>query len=183
MAFDVDELVAACQRAAAEGEPRLAVRDVLERAVSEPAAIAAALPPQRAGITTLHVAPDLTVLQIVWAPHMRLQPHDHRMWAAIGLYTGGEDNSFFRRAAGTIVESGGRALRTGDVALLGDDVIHAVVNPTGELTGAIHVYGGDFFSTPRSEWDPDTLEERPFDRDALLRHFEEQNRSADEQSA
>jgi predicted metal-dependent enzyme (double-stranded beta helix superfamily) len=29
-------------------------------------------------------------------PGMTLGPHDHCMWAAIGVYTGGEDNTFFR---------------------------------------------------------------------------------------
>jgi hypothetical protein len=38
-----------------------------------------------------------------------------------------------------------------------------VANPLRKLTGAIHVYGGDFFAVPRSEWDAETLEERPFD--------------------
>ena len=33
--------------------------------------------------------------------------------------------------------------------LLGDDVIHSVTNPREVLTGALHVYGGDFFDTPR----------------------------------
>jgi hypothetical protein len=28
-----------------------------------------------------------------------------------------------------------------------------------EPTGAIHVYGGDFFGAERSEWDPETLKE------------------------
>jgi hypothetical protein len=36
-----------------------------------------------------------------------------------------------------------------------------VSNPLKRLTDAIHVYGGDFFATPRSEWDPDTLEDTP----------------------
>jgi hypothetical protein len=31
------------------------------------------------------------------------------------------------------------------------------------FTAAIHIYGGDFFGTPRSDWDPETLEERPYD--------------------
>ena len=39
--FDVDELVAACRAAIAEPEPRLAVRDVLERTVADPAALLA----------------------------------------------------------------------------------------------------------------------------------------------
>ena len=46
---------------------------------------------------------------------------------------------------------------------LPDDAIHSVVNPIPRLTGAIHVYGGDFFAVPRSEWDSQTLRERPFD--------------------
>ena len=47
------------------------------------------------------------------------------------------------------------------MATLGHDVIHAVKNPRSTPTAAIHVYGGDFFATPRSEWDPETQEERP----------------------
>ena len=90
--FDVEELVAACQDAIGETEPLLAVRDVLERAVADQSAIAEALPPERGELVPLHVSDELTVLKVVWAPGMVLGPHDHRMWAAIGVYSGGEDN-------------------------------------------------------------------------------------------
>jgi predicted metal-dependent enzyme (double-stranded beta helix superfamily) len=130
--FDVEELVANCQRAVDETEPVLAVRDVLERAVSDQRAIAEALPPERAELVPLHVSDRLTVLKIVWGPGMVLGPHDHRMWAAIGLYSGGEDNRFFRRADSTLVDSGARELRPGDVCLLGDDAVHSVTNPTAK---------------------------------------------------
>jgi hypothetical protein len=50
-------------------------------------------------------------------------------------------------------------------------VIHSVVNPLGRFTGAIHVYGGDCFGMPRSEWAPDTLEERPFDVERARRAY------------
>lgn len=43
------------------------------------------------------------------------------------------------------------------------DAIHAVTNPRSIYTAAIHVYGGDYFGTARSQWDPDTLQEAPFD--------------------
>jgi hypothetical protein len=43
------------------------------------------------------------------------------------------------------------------------------------VAAAIHVYGGDFFGTPRSEWDPITLTEQPYDVAATLRIFEESN--------
>ena len=57
------------------------------------------------------------------------------------------------------------------MCLLGDDVVHAVANPTTECAGAIHVYGGDFFATPRSEWRGDPPTERAFDVEGLLASF------------
>lgn len=173
--FDTDSFVAACVEAASDHQPRLAVREVLERAMADPASVARALPPERAGITRLHIAPDISILKVVWAPGMRFGPHDHRMWAAIGIYTGGEDNSFYRRHEGTLAESGGRRLRPRDVALLGDDVIHAVANPTAELTGSIHVYGGDYLATERSEWRGDPYREQPCDAQYVIDYFEAAN--------
>ena len=169
--FDVEQLVAECQDAIGETEPLLAVRDVLERAVADQGAIAEALPPERGELVPLHVSNELTVLKVVWAPRMVLGPHDHRMWAAIGVYSGGEDNRFFRRAGATLVDSGARSLRPGDVCLLGDDAVHSVTNPTAQCAGAIHVYGGDFFATPRSEWRGEPPSEEPFDVKRLLASF------------
>ncbi len=52
-----------------------------------------------------------------------------------------------------------------------------MTNPLSRLTGAIHVYGGDFFSVSRSEWDPETLLERNYDMEKNLRLFEAANRA------
>ena len=76
---------------------------------------------------------------------------------------------------GGIEASGGRLLDTSDVALLGDDTIHAVTNPRQGLTGAIHVYGGDFVNQPRSQWGPGPEEERPYDLADARRQFAEAN--------
>lgn len=173
--FDLDTFLADCVAATAEAKPRLALKEILARAVAEPAAVAEALPPERAGIERLHVSSDLTVIKVVWAPGMRIFPHDHRMWAAIGIYGGQEDNAFYRRSPEGVVPSGGTELRERDVALLGDDTIHAVVNPRRTYTGAIHVYGGDFFTQPRSEFDPETLEEGPYRVDRTMALFEAAN--------
>jgi hypothetical protein len=54
----------------------------------------------------------------------------------------------------------------------GRDIIHSVTNPINQLTGAIHVYGGDFFGTERSEWDWLTLREHSFDGEQARRVFE-----------
>ena len=171
--FDIDQFVVDCRTALGDGQPRGAVREVLERTVATPDQVAAALDPREGGFTLLHHAPDLTVLHVVWAPGMRIFPHDHRMWAAIGIYAGQEDNEFFRRAGPdhTLTPSGGRELAVGDVVLLGDDTIHAVSNPLSQLTAAIHVYGGDFVNQPRSQWGPGAPVERPYDIDEARREF------------
>jgi predicted metal-dependent enzyme (double-stranded beta helix superfamily) len=173
--FDVDTFISDCIAARAATEPRQAIKEVLERAVGDGSRIADALPPEKAEISRLHASPDLTVLKVVWAPHMSFGPHDHRMWAAIGIYTGGEDNFFFRRNGMSLVESGGRSLRPGDVCLLGDDTVHAVTNPMDGFAAAIHVYGGDFFSMPRSEWRGDPYEDEPYDVQRALAYFEAAN--------
>jgi hypothetical protein len=50
------------------------------------------------------------------------------------------------------------------------------------FTGAIHVYGGDFFDTPRSEWTPDTLVERPFDIERARQAYAEANARWDKEA-
>ncbi len=180
--FDLDTFITDCEQARRADQPQLAIRDVLTRAVSEDRSVADALPPERAELVRLHVSPELTILKVVWAPGMTLTPHDHRMWAAIGIYTGGEDNTFFRRDGSSIVESGGRSLRPRDVCLLGDDAVHGVTNPTGQFAGAIHVYGGDFFTMPRSEWPGEPPEETPYDVERTLARFEAANAAFDRSS-
>jgi predicted metal-dependent enzyme (double-stranded beta helix superfamily) len=173
--FDVDAFLDDCIRANHEDKPQLAIKELLERAMSDPGAIADALPPERAEITPLHRSPQLTVLKVVWTPGMTFQPHNHAMWASIGIYTGGEDNEFFRRDRLGLVPSGGKSLQVGDTVVLGGDVIHAVTNPTKQHAGAIHIYGGDLFEAVRSEWDPETFAEQRYDVPAAIRYFEDQN--------
>jgi predicted metal-dependent enzyme (double-stranded beta helix superfamily) len=110
-----------------------------------------------------------------------VMPHDHRMWAVIGVYTGREDNIFWRRLPADdgkrIEAAGATALCVKDAVPLGRDIIHCVTNPIPRLSGAIHVYGGDFFGAKRSEWDPETLLEQRFDAERAMRLFEESNAS------
>jgi predicted metal-dependent enzyme (double-stranded beta helix superfamily) len=172
--FEFGRFVEDCRSAVAGADAPRVVRALVAEAVSEPAALAAALgEPRQAGIQTLHRAPDLTILDFTWAPWMSLKPHDHHMWAVVGIFSGREDNVFWRRTERSIEAVGARTLGVGDVAPLGRDIIHSVVNPIGKYTRAIHVYGGDFFAPPepRSEWDAETLVERPWNMDATRRLF------------
>ncbi|HWC66698.1 MAG TPA: hypothetical protein VG478_01415 [Acidimicrobiales bacterium] len=174
--FDLDEFVDQCKQALGGDQPRTAVKEVLARAVSSPDSVDKALPASRAQIVPLYATDELTVLHVVWAPGMRFRPHNHLMWAAIGVYGGQEDNTFYRRVGGGLALSGGRELRARDVALLGDDAIHAVSNPRRSYTAAIHVYGGDITRRPgRMEWDEETGAGIPFDFERTSRYFDSFN--------
>ena len=177
--FDLDELLAGIESTLTEPSPPLAVKEVLQRCVAQPREVSETMAPAAGGITILLHRADLTVLHATWAPGMRLMPHDHRMWAVIGIYQGAEDNAFYRRGPdGALVKSNGRRLDVGDVVMLGESTIHAVSNPTQIVTGAIHVYGGDFVNEPRSQWGPGDLVERPYDLDTFRRVFDEANVAA-----
>lgn len=178
--FDLDRFIADCRDAVAGDLSHKAVREVVARAVSDPAAVLAGLgEPTRAGVDGLYRSDTLTILNVVWGPHMTVMPHNHLMWAVIGVYTGREDNIFWRRLPEVeqrgIEAAGAKCLGVRDVEPLGRDIIHSVTNPLPRLTGAIHVYGGDFYAMTRSEWDPETLTERPYDREKNMRLFEAAN--------
>ncbi len=178
--FELEQVIADCRAALAADKSHKNVREVVARAVSVPAAVLKGLgEPKGPGIQKLYNSNDLTILNVIWAPRMSFVPHNHRMWAVIGVYTGREDNIFWRRVpggqGGKLEAAGARALSEKDAEPLGHNIIHSVTNPIDRLTGAIHVYGGDYFAAERSEWDPETLVEGRYDVAKTMRLFEEAN--------
>jgi predicted metal-dependent enzyme (double-stranded beta helix superfamily) len=180
--FTLEQFIADCRAALAADSSHRHVREVVARTVSDPAAVIKRLgEPERPGLHRLHQSDELTILNVIWAPGMTVMPHNHRMWAIIGIYTGREDNIFWRRvpgdAHGRLEAAGAKALCVKDTEPLGREIIHSVTNPIPRLTGAIHVYGGDFFCPAgRSEWDPETLLEQPWDAAGAVRRFERAGR-------
>lgn len=119
MAVDIDRLIQDCAAAVNDSAPTKAVREILARAVADPTGLVQALgEPERAGIQRLHVSDELTVLNVIWAPRMTLMPHNHNMWATIGVYGGREDNIFWRRlpgdARGRVEAAGAKSLGPGE---------------------------------------------------------------------
>lgn len=179
--FDIERFVDDCKAAVVEDPTHKAVRSYIERAVSDPNALMKAIgEPTKAGVTAIYRSDNLTILNLIWGKRMTLMPHNHNMWAVIGMYTGREDNIFWRRLEdgdGSGIEAAGaKSMTVGDVSPLGADIIHSVTNPLDRLTGALHVYGGNFFEAHRSEWEPEGLTERPYDVERNLAMFEEANR-------
>lgn len=175
--FDKEQFIADCRGALEGDRASRNVREVVERAVSNPSSVVRHLgDPKPGGIEPLHRSPEMTIINVFWPAQMVIMPHNHAMWAVIGVYSGREDNILWRRlpesTMGRIEAAGAKSLSTGDAQAFGADLIHSVVNPISRVTGAIHVYGGDFFGAERSEWDTESLEERPYDMKKVLRLFE-----------
>lgn len=174
--MDIDRFVEDCIAANKETDAQAAVRDVLARAVSTPGAVIAAVgEPGKAGLNVLHQSQTLTIFCATWTPQMNLMPHNHLMWANIGIYAGREDNIMWRRSMHGIEAFAAKALFEKDTAALPIDAVHSVTNPLLKFTGGIHIYGGDFFDMARSQWDPETLEETPSDGAVVREIFEREN--------
>ena len=172
----LERFIEDCRAAHAADPSHKGVREVVARAVADPGSVLKWLgEPKRGEVQKLYHSPGLTILNVVWAPYMTIYPHNHRMWAVIGVYTGREDNIFWRRIGLKVEAAGAQALCQRDAVPLGPDIIHSVTNPIPRLSGAIHVYGGDFFAAERSEWDPESLIEGRYDAQKAMRAFEEAN--------
>lgn len=108
--------------------------------------------------------PGLTVLHVVVGAGFTSPPHDHRTWAVIGVYSGQEDNSFYKLVGDSraIEPAGGRSVGEGEILTLGIDAIHRIANPRRDPLIALHVYGRNVLNIDRSAWDPVTMRERPY---------------------
>lgn len=178
--FDKERFIEDCKSAIADGQ--MGIREVVKRAVSNPDAVTRAMGKDgKAGIVPLYRSETLTIMHFTWAPYMTLPPHNHNMFSVVGLYSGREDNLFWRRAEGVIEVASGQSLGAGQVATLGKDIIHSVVNPVGKKTAAFHVYGGDFLAPDedRSQWNHETLDEGSWDLAAVKSRFGEFDRRND----
>ena len=174
--FDKEQFISDCRGALHGDRASRNVREIMGRAVADSASVVHALGEStQGGLDVLHRSTELTVLNVRWPAGMIVMPHNHALWAVIGVYDGREDNIMWRQlpedANGRIEAAGARTLASGDTIVFGADVIHSVVNPLGRITGAIHVYGGDFFGVNRNEWDPESLHEKPYDMKKVLKMF------------
>ena len=164
--FDKDRFVEDLRAARYESDSMDAISEVITKAIQDPASIIRALgAPGRGRAEQLYADESITISNIIWGSEMWVPPHDHLMWAVIGVYQGQEDNTFWRDQDGNLQEMGGVSLTKGDVRKLGADAVHSVRNPSLQLCGAIHVYGGDFFGAipRRHSWNPQTLERGTYD--------------------
>ena len=122
----------------------------------------------------IHTAGDLTVQCVVWKNGRVVPPHNHNGWAVIGVVSGMERNTPFRRTddASKPWRAELQRLAPLEVAagatctMVPPNDIHSVDIPAGD-TVAIHVYGNDLRKQWRCRFDPDTGQVTPFDPSAI----------------
>jgi len=175
--FNVEQFVQACQ-----GQSPSTIKELLADALGDPESIKHALDAVGRGKNVgegsmgdlvIFRAPHLTILKAAVPAGLKSPPHNHLMWAVIGVYDGQENNTFYRRQGDSLVEAGGKDLQVSDVLVLGEEAIHAIHNPLERTSCAIHVYGGDLPNAPRRMWNPFTLKEEPYEYQAAMRYARE----------
>ncbi len=170
--FHLDQFVEDCK-----GKSASAVKELLEDALRDLDSVKQALAgvdkeigQGSIGDMALYKSPQLTVLKAAVPAGFKSPPHDHRMWAVIGVYEGQENNIFYRRSGDSLEPAGGKELKTSDVVVLGEDAVHAIANPLDQTSYAIHVYGGNLPDVQRSMWNPFSLKEEPCEYEGLVRY-------------
>ena len=162
----LENIVAECRGAVELPSPQAEVMAVLDAAANDPAvgkAISALTSFQTLQDLELHRSEELTVLAGALPPGFRAAPHNHNIWSVVAVCGGQEDNQFFERDDDGLRQVGEASVIAPGVLANDPEAIHAIANPLDVPLLALHAYGGDLFATPRSNWDPETNEEIPFD--------------------
>ena len=95
---------------------------------------------------------------------LRGPPHDHGCPAVVGLVEGAEQYRLYRRDREHCAPTGVVRVAAPDVAVLDEDLVHAMWNEPGQGGLSLHLYGNAHFKEPkRRMWDPVTLKVEPFD--------------------
>lgn len=165
--FDLGGFVDDCRKVAGDAHAARRVLERMREAMADPEAVRQAVTPLAPKVGALDAplfrSAELTVLNVTLRPGFVSIPHDHRIWAVIGIYQGQEVNTFYRRSERALEAANTRSVGTGEAMLLGADVIHGIENPLDQPTLGLHVYGGDLLGAERSMWSPHTGAEHPYD--------------------
>lgn len=166
METEFKTIIEQCEAALDSANPQAKIEAILLAAAKEPAVVAAIAKRtkfQSLEDLALFRSDHLTLLAGALPAHFSVGPHNHNLWSVVSVCAGQEDNQFYKRDGEGLRQIGSKSIVAPGVLANGVDVIHAIRNPLESPLLMLHAYGGDLFATPRSNWDPVTHKEIPFD--------------------
>jgi len=176
MAFSFQAFTDDVRGAAKSGDPDKAVRELLERVVSEPDRILAATPNDGDDEVMLFEDESVSIWRCKFHPHVYMPPHEHKIPVHIAGYAGGEKSLLYRKTEDGLSYAGEKTVRTGEVVTFGPDAIHAVIAEGDDCSHALHVYMGPLMTLTRGlfDWENGTQ------IDFTLENFDSLKRTANE---
>ena len=116
-----------------------------------------------------------SIVSFVWGPGQSTPIHDHRVWGAIGMLRGAEENQRYRldQHGQPVVSGLAERLSPGEVEKVSsrDGDIHRVSNAlTDSVSISIHVYGGNIGGVRRAVYTEEGLV-KPFVSGYSNRHL------------
>jgi predicted metal-dependent enzyme (double-stranded beta helix superfamily) len=171
--FDIEKFIEDCKKAVLSDRPQQQVKALMEDAFSDLDALQQALDDASPGksVAPLYSDENLTVLRVATPANFISPIHNHLMWAMIGILEGEEKNYLYRRTSNGGVEVEQDVVLTPETGIftLRADAIHAIETSPGQELCGLHVYGGNILQrSSRSVWDPETMEERPYNFEQLM---------------
>lgn len=160
-----------CLAALQTADPQGSVASILLDAAKDPALVdAISTRTKFSSLEDLAIyrSDSLTLLAGALPAGFRVGPHNHNLWSVVSVCAGQEDNEFYERSGGRLKQIGRASVVAPGVLPNSADVIHAIRNPLNVPLLVLHAYGGDLFAVSRSNWDPETHEEIPYDWKRLL---------------
>lgn len=173
--FDPDAFVQSCIDALCECNPADAVRELVQRAVSEPRSLelACPVPVDLSDDGVIYVSDEIRVRHAIFPRRFQTGIHDHSVEAVIGVWSGYEDNHLFEETLGGLRSLGPRRVGTGDVLVLGADAIHDVHTPPTTWSAAPHVNLGNISTASRKAWQSADSPASVFDGEQQERRWNE----------
>ena len=162
----LESVIEKCLSALESPDPQASVESVVLAAAGDPEiteAISHRTKFSNLQDLAIYRSESLTLLAGSIPPGFRAGPHNHNLWSVVGVCSGQEDNEFFERTDNGLRQIGRTSVVAPGVLANDVDVIHAISNPLDVPLVVLHAYGGDLFGIDRSNWDPETHEEVPFD--------------------
>ena len=158
--FDLQNFIGRLRNSASSEDAPVRVEALMSEAFRNPEAVRAAMPRFESDEVILFEDESLSVYYCRFDPDQQVPPHDHRTTAVIGVYDGGEVNSFYRVDGGRLIEEATVTLAPGDVLRIDADAIHTVMTSGQEACHGLHVYLARLATTDRSlyDWESGTAE-------------------------